>query len=189
MGLFSNFLNRLRGKKPRGADLGRARLLVSGKAVAGLGGGGGGRGGGRFGQGSDDEDDFLYFGKWYAGFSSSNVAMMRFLEEHQTLFVGFNNGAIYGYEPVTVQMAREFFNAASKGTWVWDNLRIRGTQYGHHVNYYYDQGMSTHIPLYRLDRAREIVHDREALEQGGKFTGYFTGTVDTNMGEIILPRE
>jgi hypothetical protein len=121
-------------------------------------------------------EDFLYFGVWYSDFSSSNVAAFRYLEDPQILFVRFKNGAVYGYEPVNPQMAMGVWRASSKGGWVWDKLRIRGTAYGHQVNYYYDQGQSTHIPLYRLEGGeREARHDREALEEGGKYTGFFTG--------------
>ncbi len=102
---------------------------------------------------------------------------------------GENKGeSIYGYEPVGLQMARSFFHTSSKGKWVWDNLRIRGTKYGHKVNYYFDQGMSTKIPLYRLEGgARERHHDAQAIEQGGKYTGYFEGIVTANLVEVFNP--
>jgi hypothetical protein len=189
MGIFSDYLNRP-GHARALAGL-CARRGVSGK-ISGLPKGGSGkvldvaqR------QGRTDLDDFLYFGVWWADFSSSNVAMARYLEDTQTLLIGFHNGAIYGYEPVSTWMAKSFWTAASKGTWVWDHLRKRGTRYGHHVDYYYDQGRSAHIPLYRLDRSLEIIHDREALEQGGKYRGFFIGRVpgEVGLGEIILPRE
>ena len=43
-------------------------------------------------------------------------------------------------EEISRILAEAFFNAGSKGGWVWDNLRIRGTALGHKVSYMHVKG-------------------------------------------------
>lgn len=65
---------------------------------------------------------------------SSNVSWIQYLAafegtpEH--LYVGYNDGSAYMYSEITPEMALDFLRAPSKGRWVWDNLRIRGTVFG-----------------------------------------------------------
>ncbi len=56
--------------------------------------------------------------------------------DSQELFVGHDDGSAYGYSQVTPEMARSLYRAGSTGTWMWDNIRIRGTLYGHRVPYW-----------------------------------------------------
>lgn len=44
-------------------------------------------------------------------------------------------GSLYGYYKVPVTLFREFQTAASKGKFVWDELRVRGTISGHKYAY------------------------------------------------------
>jgi hypothetical protein len=44
-------------------------------------------------------------------------------------------GALYEYYDVQVSLYREFVRAASKGEFVWDHLRVRGTISGHRYSY------------------------------------------------------
>lgn len=44
-------------------------------------------------------------------------------------------GPVYKYENVTVEQAKSLFTAPYKGTWIWDNIRIRGTWSGHRNPY------------------------------------------------------
>ena len=44
-------------------------------------------------------------------------------------------GAMYEYRDVPVDLFREFLSAASKGTFVWDHIRVRGTVAGHRFPY------------------------------------------------------
>jgi hypothetical protein len=80
-----------------------------------------------------EENRFLAMGeRIYV--NSSNVAWIQYLAafegtpEH--LYVGYLDGSAYGYSEITPEMAIAFLNAPSKGKWVWDNLRIRGTVFG-----------------------------------------------------------
>lgn len=51
----------------------------------------------------------------------------------QKLTLIFRDGGAYEYYGVTLDMARSYAAAASKGTWVWDNLRVRGSKTAHKV--------------------------------------------------------
>jgi hypothetical protein len=44
-------------------------------------------------------------------------------------------GPVYGYSPVSPQLFRRLLRSGSSGSWVWDNLRVRGTVSGHRVPY------------------------------------------------------
>lgn len=85
------------------------------------------------------EDAFLGGQVHYV--TSSNVAWIQYLwmypngTESNELYVGFRDGSVYAYEDVTFEEALSMFRAGSKGGWVWDNLRVRGTQFGFQKNY------------------------------------------------------
>lgn len=68
-------------------------------------------------------------------FSSSNVRWVQYDIKAQSLFIRFWNGNLYRYWTMTEREAASMYNSASKGTWVWDNLRVRGTKLGHRKNY------------------------------------------------------
>lgn len=61
---------------------------------------------------------------------SSNVAMIQYDNDLKILYIAFKNGYWYQYFQVSAIEAEGIFNAGSKGGWVWDNLRIRGTVFG-----------------------------------------------------------
>lgn len=44
-------------------------------------------------------------------------------------------GPVYRYERIEPSLALTAYDAASKGVWIWDNLRIRGTFAGHQFPY------------------------------------------------------
>lgn len=72
--------------------------------------------------------------------ASSNVAAAQWLWHEdgrlvEMLFLTFHDGSVYSYDPISLQEARSFYNASSKGGWVWDELRIRGTSFGAKKNY------------------------------------------------------
>lgn len=50
-------------------------------------------------------------------------------------FVPIGPGPIYAYHYVPAQMFLDLLAARSKGGWIWDNLRIRGTVSGHRFDY------------------------------------------------------
>lgn len=82
--------------------------------------------------------------------SSSNVHSIAYDAQEGTLFVRFwakkwdekakdwiktGPGPIYAYYFVPPQMFLDLLDASSKGGWIWDNLRIRGTVSGHRFDY------------------------------------------------------
>ena len=66
---------------------------------------------------------------------SSNVAMGQYFLPDKKLMLEFLDGSAYTYDNVTEDEAIEFVQYASKGGFVWDRLRIRGTKKGHQKPY------------------------------------------------------
>jgi hypothetical protein len=66
---------------------------------------------------------------------SSNVAMMQYHKDAQKLLVEFLNGSAYLYSNVSEQEAIQAAKQPSKGGFVWDSLRVRGTKKGHKKPY------------------------------------------------------
>jgi DNA topoisomerase IB len=64
------------------------------------------------------------------GFPSSNVSAFRYQRGENQLYVRYKNGQWYEYDRVSPAEAAGLYNANSKGKWVWDRLRIRGTVFG-----------------------------------------------------------
>jgi KTSC domain len=79
-------------------------------------------------------DEFLYFGE-FLFVQSSNVAVAQYFPEDQKLMVEFLNGSAYLYSGVGVEEARDFAEAPSKGEWIWDHLRKRGSKWAHRKAY------------------------------------------------------
>jgi len=77
--------------------------------------------------------------------SSSNVWAFGYRFNEGSLYVRFANkgennqpvgpGPLYRYSGVTPDAFLSMMTAGSKGMWVWDNLRIRGTMSGHQKDY------------------------------------------------------
>jgi hypothetical protein len=70
---------------------------------------------------------------------SSNVQSAQYDIESQTLLVAYlpkknSAGAIWQYDPISEDEAIAFANAHSKGSFLWDVVRVRGTRHGHKVN-------------------------------------------------------
>jgi hypothetical protein len=72
-------------------------------------------------------DDFLHLGKTIHTTTSSNVQAMQYDEDHKLLTIWFNGGGLknrrYVYAAVQPSMAERFYLAASKGSWVWSEIR------------------------------------------------------------------
>lgn len=66
---------------------------------------------------------------------SSNVAMMQYFIDTNKLMVEFNNGSAYLYSNISETEAFEFAQASSKGSAIWDRLRVRGSARGHKKPY------------------------------------------------------
>jgi hypothetical protein len=83
-------------------------------------------------------EGFIYEGDILPVYSS-NVGSARYDHDNETLYVVFHGGRgehrRYKYWPISEDEAHAFGIAFSKGGWVWDHLRIRGTKYGHKKNY------------------------------------------------------
>lgn len=67
--------------------------------------------------------------------NSSNVVMAVYYSDAKKMLVEYKGGASYLYSSVDEREAISFVQAQSKGGWVWDFLRIRGTKYGHKKPY------------------------------------------------------
>lgn len=74
-------------------------------------------------------------GEWFDGFSSSNVQAIQYHSDDQRLLIQYLDGSMYAYHPVSMGLAMSLYGASSKGTWVWDNLRVRGTVFGYQIPY------------------------------------------------------
>jgi hypothetical protein len=59
----------------------------------------------------------------YTDFSSSNVARISYDELSSTLEVEFNNGSIYQYYDVGMEVWQDFKSAPSKGQFIHQNLK------------------------------------------------------------------
>jgi len=72
---------------------------------------------------------------------SSNVHSVGYDLEHHLLYVRYLDpagraGPLYGYHDVRPEEFLDLLDAPSKGTWVWDNLRERGTVAGYRKPYF-----------------------------------------------------
>ena len=79
------------------------------------------------------EDEFLTTGRWWQEFDSSNVLALRYDPEHELLQVTYKDGRTWEYGPVDRLAAHSLAVAPSKGTWVWDHIKVRGTVHQHQV--------------------------------------------------------
>lgn len=58
--------------------------------------------------------------------SSSNVSWIQYDQDWPRLLIGYLNGKAYAYSNVTPAEAAGLLFAPSKGTWLWNNVRVRG---------------------------------------------------------------
>lgn len=117
-------------------------------------------------------DRFLE-GEWVANFFSSNVAGFSWREADSILIVQYKDGSIYQYEQVHMEEAVSMFQTQSKGGWVWDNLRIRGTKLGYRKPYYFLSGVSPDaIRKWEETHAQAAAHGLEAERQTQEVLGY-----------------
>jgi hypothetical protein len=90
----------------------------------------------------NDVDSFVFFGTWLASPESSNVAGAMYEAAEQRLTVEFKNGNFYAYYPVSAVEATDFAMAGSKGAWIWDHCRVRGTKCDHQKDYVFLSALS-----------------------------------------------
>jgi len=104
-----------------------------------------------------EKQNFLQYEKWIS-VSSSNVAMAKYDVVAAELYIEFNNGATYAYSHVSSREAESFYDAGSKGKWVWDYLRVRGPQGAN------EAGKLPHKKPYRMTSIGEYVSKRIKFE-------------------------
>lgn len=82
-----------------------------------------------------DIEDYIYGGKTVSVPSSSNVSWWQYNYAAETLTVGYLNLSMYTYGRVSFEEAAELLKVSlgggSVGSWVWDNIRVRGKGNGH----------------------------------------------------------
>ena len=81
-----------------------------------------------------------YEGRFYTGeiqaiITSSHVTGMQYIAKKEQLILSFWNGSHYQYENIGKSEALSLLYTGSKGSWVWDELRIRGTVKGYKKPY------------------------------------------------------
>src|SRR5262245_30623173 len=76
--------------------------------------------------------DFLA-GEWVE-VVSSNVAAISYDGVAQYIKVRYRSGEEWRYGRFDVDRALEFLRAVSYGSWLWDNVRVRGTKHLHKVH-------------------------------------------------------
>jgi hypothetical protein len=63
--------------------------------------------------------------------TSSNVAAAQYFGETRELMVEYLDGAAWIYGDISLAEAEAFARAPSKGTWIWDVVKVRGTVHDH----------------------------------------------------------
>lgn len=68
--------------------------------------------------------------------SSSHITAAQYFPADEKLMIEYDGGAAWLYSPVSRIMAEGFAESGSKGTWVYDNIRVRGkgNVHAHQVN-------------------------------------------------------
>lgn len=87
------------------------------------------------GGGAMSTEDVARFlaGEWVA-VSSSNLAAVCWDAAAETLQVEYLSGAVWEYSPFSSREAEDFLKATSKGVFVWDHIKRRGTVHEHQKN-------------------------------------------------------
>lgn len=106
---------------------------------------------------TDPVELFLHYGEWLP-VTSSNVAAASYDAQGEQLTIEYKDGSFYQYHPVALATAKAFTAATSKGKWVWDNLRVRGTVYGYQVPYTFLSGPSKAQRKWMRSRASRRLH-------------------------------
>lgn len=97
-------------------------------------------------------------------------------------------GALYAYYAVPVEIYNKMQSAQSKGTFVWDALRIRGTIYGHQYRYQLVAGFETagskgfqYIPRRATKEGFKV---RSVADVGTSRRGYVSSTLPSQIGHV-----
>lgn len=119
-------------------------------------------------------EEFLYFEMWLP-VVSSNVAAAQYQGGENKLTLEFLNGNFYQYSNVSTDEARSLALAGSKGGWVWDEFRVRGTVYGYKKPYIFLSGPSRSAPRWHGTEHTRQKHG-EIGPAGESIFGHIPGT-------------
>ncbi len=78
----------------------------------------------------EEEREFIWYGAFHP-VESSNVYGARYSWQRKVLTVTYLNGATWAYSPISKKQAVEFITGPSKGTFLWDKVRVRGVGNSH----------------------------------------------------------
>lgn len=139
-------------------------------------------------------EGFLHNHEVYSGFRSSNVSAIRYDPKDNYLEIGYKNGGWYGYHDVTSREARSLYGASSKGSWVWDHLRVKGTVFGYQKPYAYIGSLSQgYEPKYYASN-KHLEQHRKILPSGhvpkawlGEKGPYYNPETGENWAEKAAP--
>jgi hypothetical protein len=126
---------------------------------------------------SSPENSFLGGEVVYTPFSS-NVYALQYINAEQILVIGYGGKTDkpgitwYGYRPISPDHAIAFTHAGSVGGKVWDDLRVRGTVFGHKVEYFLMDGPSTHVPAWHRAGDESITAHGAVGRAGEPFKGW-----------------
>lgn len=81
-----------------------------------------------------DVEGFLYNNELLV-VNSSNVNAAQYYPEEQKMMVEFRNGSAYLYSNVSLDEARLFVREKSKGSFIWNQFRVRGSRTAHQKPY------------------------------------------------------
>lgn len=146
---------------------------ANGGSGSGRGGSGGGRSEGPYGGGAGDDDLIMFLAPHssnvyaYGYRRSSNVLFIRYW--HVTRDQSRSPGPLYRYSPVPERVFWKMHEASSKGRFVWDDIRIRGTVSGHQYDYALIGIRDGYVPRKATLRAGgEWFVPREITVRGGR---------------------
>jgi hypothetical protein len=114
---------------------------------------------------------------------SSHVYSYSYQHDTETLFIRYQQyengrrggpGPAYEYYGVKPEEFRAMVNAPSKGTWIWDELRVRGNAFQHQKNYKLSRWVDGYIPRqattgYHDGMRADMYKPREIRVSGGQW--------------------
>ena len=113
----------------------------------------------------DEIEGFVWFGRWLPTPQSSHVRAIRYLRADQVLEVEYGRrgepSVFWGYGEVTPQEAEDIARAASKGVWLWDHVRVRGTVHEHQRPAWFISGPSGKQPGWMKTAGSRKRHGKE----------------------------
>ena len=130
----------------------------------------------------DPRREWLFQGK-FLKVKSRNVYAIAYSLATRELFVQYlfwapgmeqhsGPGPVYRYESISPSLALTAYDAASKGVWIWDKLRIRGTFAGHRFPYALFYIASEYVPrrvTYVLGREWFVPRDFYTKSDDGRW--------------------